>query len=49
VQIWVPDTRSPAFQREARLQSERINQADRHDGLMDWVEEISIFDENATG
>jgi hypothetical protein len=47
VQIWVPDTRSPAFAAEARRQCERVNEADRAESLMDWVESISQFDDDA--
>jgi Protein of unknown function (DUF3018) len=45
VQIWVPDTRSPAFAAEARRQCERVNVADRAENMMDWVESVSQFDE----
>jgi hypothetical protein len=45
VQIWVPDTRAPGFAAEIQRQCERINAADRQEKLMDWVEEVSIFDE----
>jgi len=46
VQIWVPDTRSPGFPAEVRSQCERINAADQADGLMDWVENVSTFDDD---
>jgi len=47
VQIWVPDTRQPSFAAEARRQCERVNEADRAEHLMDWVESVSTFDEDA--
>jgi Protein of unknown function (DUF3018) len=46
VQIWVPDTRAPGFASEARRQCERINQADRAEQLMEWVEAVSMFDDD---
>jgi hypothetical protein len=48
VQIWVPDTRLPTFPAEARRQCELVNAADQADRLMDWVEDVSEFDEDAT-
>jgi hypothetical protein len=24
---------------------ERLNEADRHDGIMEWLEDVSVFDE----
>jgi hypothetical protein len=45
VQIWVPDTRAPHFVEEARRQSRAVNTADERDGIMDWIEEVSVFDE----
>ena len=47
VQIWVPDTRSPAFAAEAKRQCERVNAADRTEHLMEWVENVSLFDDDA--
>jgi hypothetical protein len=46
VQIWVPDTRSPAFAAEVRRQCAQINVTDRADHLMDWVESVSTFDDD---
>ncbi len=48
VQIWLPDTRLPAFSDEARRQCEQVNAADREERLMEWVEAVSMFDEDAT-
>ena len=45
VQLWVPDTRAPGFAEEARRQCERANQIDEQDGIMDWLEEVSLLDE----
>jgi hypothetical protein len=46
VQIWVPDTRAPGFAAEARRQCERVNHADRTEQLMEWVEQVSMFDDD---
>lgn len=46
VQVWLPDTRTPEFAAEARRQCERINAADRADGMMDWLEQVTVFDED---
>jgi hypothetical protein len=40
VQIWVPDTRAPGFTEEARRQCLAVNEADRRDGVMDFLESI---------
>jgi hypothetical protein len=45
VQVWVPDTRAPGFAEQARHECELINEADRRDAIMDWLEEVSLFDE----
>ena len=46
VQLWLPDTRTPEFAARARQQCARINAADRAEGMMDWVERVSVFDED---
>jgi hypothetical protein len=46
VQLWLPDTRAPEFGAEARRQCAWINAADRADGMMDWLEQVSVLDEN---
>ena len=46
VQLWLPDARAPGFATEARRQCARINAADRADGMMDWLEQVSVFGEN---
>lgn len=38
VTIWVPDTRSPAFIKEARRQSKLIAKSDRKEGILDWLD-----------
>lgn len=38
INIWVPDTRSPAFARECRRQSLLVAKADRKEGIMDELE-----------
>jgi hypothetical protein len=45
VQVWVPDTRAPGFAEKVRQECEAINRSDRDEGIMDWVEAVSIFDE----
>ncbi|MCG5242203.1 antitoxin MazE family protein [Azospirillum doebereinerae] len=47
VQIWVPDTRVPGFKETARRQCLAINEADRRDGTMEFLESIQddLFDE----
>jgi len=40
IQIWVPDTRRPAFAEECRRQSCRAAEADQGDpGLLDFLDE----------
>jgi hypothetical protein len=46
VQIWVPDTRAPGFAEEARRQCLAINEADKRDGIMEWLESVNVFDED---
>ena len=46
MQLWLPDTRSPEFAAQARQQCARINAADRAEGMMDWLERVSVFDED---
>lgn len=38
INIWVPDTRSPAFAKECRRQSLLVAKADRKEGIMDELE-----------
>ena len=49
VQIWLPDTTAPAFAEEIRRQCEAIDAADLEDGTMDWIERVSIFDDDDEG
>jgi len=46
VQLWLPDTRAPEFAATVRRQCARINAADRAEGMMDWLEQASVFDED---
>lgn len=43
VQIWIPDTRAPGFAEEAHRQSQAVAAADAKDGIMQWLETVSIF------
>jgi hypothetical protein len=45
VQVWVPDTRAPGFAEKVRKECQALNRSDREEGIMDWVEAVSIFDE----
>jgi hypothetical protein len=47
VQIWLPDTRSPAFAAEAEHQCEQANAADRVEKMMDWAESVSQLGDDA--
>ncbi len=47
VQIWVPDTTRPGFAAEARRQCEESNRIEREERMMDWVEDVSSFDDDA--
>ncbi len=40
VQIWIPDTRSPNFQKEARRQSLMLAGDKNEDDALDWIEAI---------
>jgi hypothetical protein len=46
IQIWVPDTRTAGFAAEARRQSLAINEAGAQDCDMEWLEDVSLFDEH---
>lgn len=45
VQIWLPDTRTPAFAAEARRACEIVNAAPDPEEGMDWLERVALFDE----
>ena len=45
IQIWVPDTRAPGFAEEAMRQSRLVDSDDEFDEIMDFLERVSIFDE----
>ena len=45
VQVWVPDTRSPEFAERVRRECEEINRSDAEEGIMEWLESVSILNE----
>ncbi|HKM62120.1 MAG TPA: antitoxin MazE family protein [Acidisphaera sp.] len=45
VQIWVRDTRAPGFVEEARRQMLAVAEAERREGLTEWVEEVSALND----
>lgn len=45
IQIWVPDTRAPGFAEEAMRQSRLVDSDEEFDEIMDFIERVSIFDE----
>ena len=49
IQIWVPDTRSPAFKAEARRQSRLVAEAADEDEIMDFIERVSAWDDEEPG
>jgi hypothetical protein len=44
IQIWVPDTRAAGFADEVNRQCLAVNEADARDGIMEWLEDVSVFD-----
>jgi hypothetical protein len=46
IQIWVPDTRSPAFRAEAERQARLADAGPEFDDVMDFLERVSVFDES---
>ena len=46
IQIWVPDTRSPAFRREAERQSKLIAQSTAVNDALEFMESIAAFDDD---
>ena len=47
IQIWVADTRAPGFAEAAHRQSLAAAEADGKDDIMQWVESVSDFDNEA--
>lgn len=41
IRLWVPDTRSEDFRRYSRESAQRMAEADRHDGSMDFLDEVA--------
>ncbi len=48
VQIWVPDTRAPGFAAEALRQSRLVDGDEEFEEIMDFIEHVSVFDEDDT-
>ena len=46
IQIWVPDTRAPGFAEEAYRQSRLVDADAEFDEIMDFIERVSVFDED---
>lgn len=38
IQMWVPDTRSEEFKAEVQRQMALVDQADREDDIMEWID-----------
>ncbi|WP_225345770.1 antitoxin MazE-like protein [Mycobacterium avium] len=45
VQVWLPDVRSAAFAAEAHREALALAEADRHSDDMDFIEAISLADD----
>ena len=41
IQVWVPDTRSKNFSEAAQRQSALVAEADRHEAIHEWIDEVS--------
>lgn len=41
INLWVPDTRSPAFAKECRRQSRLAAKADHRDGILDALDDAA--------
>jgi hypothetical protein len=48
LQIWVPDTTAPGFAEEARRQSLAIRNSPEEAEIMDWLESVSVWPDDAT-
>ncbi|MGC8525317.1 MAG: antitoxin MazE family protein [Acidibrevibacterium sp.] len=46
IQIWVPDTRAPGFAAEASRQSRLVDSDSEFAEVMDFLEEVAVFDED---
>ncbi|MBV9248284.1 MAG: antitoxin MazE family protein [Acetobacteraceae bacterium] len=46
LQIWIPDTRAAGFASEARRQCHAINTAEATAQTVEWIEQVSTFDED---
>jgi len=47
IQIWVPDTSAPGFADEARRQSLAIRDSPDEAEIMDWLEAVSAWPDDA--
>lgn len=47
LQVWVPDRANEAYLAQMKSECASINQADRQDDIMDWIDDVSawIWDE----
>lgn len=41
IRLWVPDTRSEEFRRYCRESARRMAEADREDGIMDFLDGVA--------
>ena len=46
IQIWVPDTRAPGFAAEATRQSRLVDSDGEFAEVMDFLEDVAVFDED---
>jgi hypothetical protein len=49
VVVWVPDPGSPHFHEEARRQSRRAAEAPDEQEIMDFIEQVSAWDDEDPG
>ena len=47
VQIWIPDTSSPEFQREAHRQSKLVGESSASAEALEWIMDDGILGDNA--
>lgn len=48
INLWVPDTRSPALARECRKQSRLVAKADRREGILKSLDQVAAETEGWT-
>ncbi len=44
--IWMPDTRAPGFDAEARRQCQAANKADAEERTLDWIDRVGTLDDD---